>query len=1195
MSIKVALEHRTSYEFDQPVQVYPHVVRLRPAPHTRTPIDAYSLDIEPSSAFLNWQQDPFGNWQARLVFPEPVKKLEITVGLVADLMVINPLDFFVEEYAETFPFSYEDELAADLAPYLRPVDGSDDLAAWKDQLPALPPEGKQTVPWLAEVNAAVQRRIAYSVRMEPGVQSPDRTLEIGIGSCRDSAWLLVSLLRQYGLAARFVSGYLVQLAADQEALDGPSGPSQDFTDLHAWTEVYIPGAGWVGMDPTSALFAGEGHIPLSATPHPSSAAPIEGATGPAEVTFDFHNEVRRVHEDPRVTKPYTDEQWARIDALGEAVDARLEAGDVRLTMGGEPTFVSLDDATTAQWNTDADGPEKRALALELADRLRDVYARGGVVHPGQGKWYPGEPLPRWNIALQWRTDGQPLWQDPALLAEPWRPGTATPADARALAARVTQTLGLPAEQLRAAYEDPFLALADEVSQPSGTRPADLEELERRARAGRRREEQQEDEAPQPAAAREAARETAREVADEREAHGQEQGPELTPRTRTGRRRKQAGLRKAPPRARKAPEKAPEKTEKTEKAQDDVAPLTQSVPVEHADLVAELDAEETDAVGWVLPLTTGEQWTSPQWSFRRGRLVLTPGDSAVGLRLPLDSISWRDPDPTVEPSYLYAGPPLEPQVPTVSIVGPEGAATTAVAFETREGHVHVFLPPTERLEDYADLLRLVEVAARRLQVPVVLEGYGPPPDPRLTSLTVTPDPGVIEVNVQPTRSWAEQRDLTTTLYEQARQARLTTEKFDLDGLHTGTGGGNHLTLGGHQPADSPLLRRPDLLVSLLTYWQRPPSLSYLFSGRFVGPTSQAPRFDEGRPESVYEMEIAIAEVHRIASHLGGQGLEPRPWLVDRALRHLLTDLTGNTHRAEFCIDKLYSPDSSRGRLGLLELRGFEMPPHPQMALVQSLLVRSLVAMFWEQPCTDPLVRWGAALHEDFLLPQGCLRDISEVTADLRAAGIPFEDAWLDPFAEFRFPRIGLAEVQTASGPVEIELRTAVEPWLVLGEEATSGGTARYVDSSVERLQVVVRGADPDRHVIACNGVALPLSSTGRPGERYAGVRYRAWQPWSALHPSIAIHAPLHVDVVDVRAEASLGGATYHVVHPGGRGYDVPPVNASEAESRRASRFESRGHMAGRIDVGLMREAGRRAAAPETPHTLDLRRVPGTLLA
>ncbi|MEP6798677.1 MAG: transglutaminase family protein [Lapillicoccus sp.] len=1098
MSIKVALEHRTTYHFAHPVHVGPHVVRLRPAPHSRTPIEAYSLDVKPASHFLNWQQDPFGNWLARLVFPERVTELDITVGLVADLMVINPLDFFIEDYAERFPFAYEPSLAADLAPYLRPVGESavpqegevpgPVVSAWRTALPDLPAAGVPTVQFLSDLNRAVNADVAYSVRMEVGVQSPDETLTRAIGSCRDSAWLLVSLLRQYGLAARFVSGYLVQLTADLKSLDGPSGPDQDFTDLHAWTEVFIPGAGWVGLDPTSALFAGEGHIPLSATPHPSSAAPIEGVTDPVEVTFSFHNTVRRIHEDPRVTKPYTDAEWTRIDALGEEVDRRLAAGDVRLTMGGEPTFVSLDDMVSKEWNTEADGPQKRQLADALAERLRRVYAMGGVVHRGQGKWYPGEPLPRWQVDLQWRTDGKTLWHNVALLADPWVEADADPEagqHAEALAAEVATQLGLPAAAVLPAYEDRFEMLAAHVRLPAGARPDDVD-------------------------------------------------PDVT-------------------------------------------------------LVAELDQQETVPTGWVLPLTTGEgddhAWTSPAWRFRRGRLVLSSGSSPLGLRLPLDAITWTDPDYPGEPSYLVAGPPVDETLPTVTVVDPDGAPTTALAIEARDGFVHVFLPPTDRLDAYVSLLSLIERAAAVVGHPVVLEGYGPPPDSRLTRLTVTPDPGVIEVNVQPTTTWAQQRALTTELYSQARQVRLTTEKFDLDGLHTGTGGGNHITLGGRQPIDSPLLRRPDLLVSLLTYWQRHPSLSYLFSGRFIGPTSQAPRFDEGRPEALYEMEIAFAEIARLTTESAALGGEPRPWLVDRALRHLLTDLTGNTHRAEFCIDKMYSPDSSRGRLGLLELRGFEMPPHPQMALLQALLVRSLVTMFWEKPLHAPLVRWGTALHEDFLLPQGAIRDIGAVAADLRAHGLAFEASWLAPFTEFRFPRIGMTRI----GDVELELRSAIEPWHVLGEEATAGGTARYVDSSVEKLQVLVSGLVPEQQIVTCQGVPVPLTPTGVAGEYYAGVRYRAWQPWSALHPSIEVHSPLHFDVVDVPSATSIGGATYHVVHPGGRSYDHPPVNANEAEARRSSRFEPRGHTAGAIDIKALREAARLVASDEYPHTLDLRRA------
>lgn len=1088
MSIKVALEHQTTYEFARPVTVNPHLVRLRPAPHSRTPIEAYSLEVSPREHFVNWQQDPFGNWAARLVFPEKVSRLSLTVGLVADMMVINPLDFFIEAYAERFPFEYEPALKADLAPYLRRVADSDLAADWKARRPNLPAGGVPTVSFLADLNTAVYRDIAYDVRMEHGVQTPDQTLNRRIGSCRDSAWLLVSLLRQHGLAARFVSGYLVQLAPDRPSLDGPSGTAVDFTDLHAWTEVFIPGAGWIGLDPTSALFAGEGHIPLSATPHPSSAAPITGTTEPTLVTFGFRNEVRRIHEDPRTTKPYTAQQWSRIDALGGAIDERLNTLELPLTFGGEPTFVALDDATSRQWNTAADGPEKRELASALAERLRAHYAGGGVMHRGQGKWYPGEPLPRWNISLQWRTDGVPLWQHPELFADPWDtaadPGAVDGAEQ--LARRVTAILGLPVGQLVPAYEDPLAELAAEVRKPEGPRPEEAA---------------------------------------------------------------------------------------------------------NAAAVAELDGAETTPAGWVLPLTTDGDWTSPAWRFRRGRLVLAPGTSAIGFRLPLDSISWEDPEWPGEPSYFEAGPPLHPGVPNVTVVSPDGAPPTALTIEERDGHVFVFLPPTQELEGYADLLHVIELAAVDTGQKLVLEGYGPPPDARLTQLSVTPDPGVIEVNVQPTSSWAEQRDLTFALYEHARAIRLTTEKFDLDGTHQGTGGGNHLTLGGRQPVESPLLRRPELLASFVTYWQRHPSLSYLFSGRFIGPTSQAPRFDEGRPEAVYEMEIALEEVRRLTAAAEGGSL--LPWVVDRSFRHLLTDLTGNTHRAEFCIDKLYSPDGSRGRLGLLELRGFEMPPHPELALVQALLVRSLVAMFAERPVVAPLVRWGTRLHDDFLLPAGTIRDIAEVVADLRAHGIPFEETWLDAFSEFRFPRIGMTEITTPSGAlIELELRAAIEPWNVLGEEARTGGTARYVDSSVERVQVAVRGLDPHKHLVTCNQVPVPLTSTGRHGEYYAGVRYRAWQPHSALHPTIPIHAPLTFDVIDAEAGASLGGATYHVVHPGGRTYERPPVNANEAEARRASRFERHGHTPGRVDVAALREAARRAENPDYPHTLDLRRVPTT---
>ena len=1043
MSIHVAIEHRTTYRFDRPVRLGPHVVRLRPTPHTRTPIEAYSLRIEPAEHFINWQQDPFGNYLARLVFPERTRELSITVDLVADMTVINPFDYFVEEGSTHWPFAYEAGLAQDLVPYLAISPQAGPLVdAWVDAVRAEPVPTEDGWPindLLVFVNQRLHASLDYEIRMEPGVQTPEETLVRAMGSCRDSGWLLVQILRKLGLAARFVSGYLVQLTADIAALDGPSGPKADFTDLHAWAEVYVPGAGWLGLDPTSGLFAGEGHIPLACTPEPGSAAPIEGVTEVAEVTFEFSNEVTRVREDPRVTLPYSDEQWAAIDALGRIVDADLESSDVRLTVGGEPTFVSIDDMEGEEWNTEADGDAKRLLASELSHRLATRFAPGALLHHGQGKWYPGEPLPRWQIGIFWRADATPVWSDPALLDDPYQPGTTPEGADAALARALALGLGFDEHALIPAYEDPLwerwqAALQGESTTLDGSGAASAD---------------------------------------------------LTP------------------------------------------------------------------TGWVLPLALDPAggWRTSAWTMRRGELFVLAGDSPLGLRLPLDTID------TIEP-------PLD-----------DDAVPTALAVEVRDGHACVFLPPFADLGMALELVRIVEDAARACATPVVVEGYPPPRDPSVPCIVVASDPGVIEVNVHPTSSWPELAELVTDLYDEARQTRLGTEKFMLDGLHSGTGGGNHLTIGGPTLEDSPILRRPDLLRSLLTFWQHHPSLSYLFSGRFIGPTSQAPRVDEGRPEALYELEIAFDQL--------AADPDPPHWLVDRALRHLLVDITGNTHRAEFCIDKLFSPETERGRMGLVELRAFEMPPHARMGLVQVLLVRALIARFWNEPYTGRLVRWGTRLHGDFLLPHHVESDIAEVVEDLNRHGYAFDLEWLAPFLEFRFPRIGTTQI----GDVQLSLRHAIEPWLVLGEEVTAMATSRYVDSSVERLQVDVSGITPGRHVVTCNRVPVPLRPTGRPGELVAGVRYRAWQPPSALHPTIGVHGPLVFDLVDTWTGRSLGGCTYHVVHPGGRSYDTFPVNANEAEARRASRFWAFGHSPGPIPVAPVTVGG---GVDEYPGILDLRR-------
>jgi uncharacterized protein (DUF2126 family) len=616
----------------------------------------------------------------------------------------------------------------------------------------------------------------------------------------------------------------------------------------------------------------------------------------------------------------------------------------------------------------------------------------------------------------------------------------------------------------------------------------------------------------------------------------------------------------------------------------------SKPDERARLARLLTAGLGSPTGFVLPLRAtvepaGIVWRSSPWPLKREYLFAAPGDSPLGLRLPLASLPELLPD---EMEQEFAVDPFAPREPLgraaepalpakVGGTQPREVVKTAMTLQVRDGHLYLFMPPCEQLEAYIALLAAVEETARTLRVPVAIEGYTPPRDPRMRLLMVTPDPGVIEVNVHPSSSWRELMHTTETLYEDARQTRLGTEKFMLDGRHMGTGGGNHVTLGGATPADSPLLRRPDLLQSLITYWQNHPALSYLFSGMFIGPTSQAPRVDEARDDRLYELAIAFQQMAR--KHEAGQET-PQPWLVDRLLRHLLTDLTGNTHRSEFSIDKLYSPDGSTGRLGLLEFRAFEMPPHYRMSAVQMVLLRALVARFWREPYRGELIPWGTALHDRWLLPHFVAADIRDVTIDLQRAGYPFEPAWFEPFVEFRFPRFGSV---TYDG-VMLELRQAIEPWHVLGEEVSQAGTARYVDSSVERMQLKVTGMTGGRHAVTCNGRALPLTPTGVPGEFVAGLRFRAWSPPSALHPTIGVQAPLTFDLVDTWAQRALGGCMYHVVHPGGRSYDTFPVNANEAEARRVARFWAQGHTPGPMTVHPEQPN------PATPATLDLRWQP-----
>jgi uncharacterized protein (DUF2126 family) len=1097
VSIHVALNHVTHYRYDRRVALSPQVVRLRPAPHSRTRILSYSMRIEPAGHFINWQQDPQANYLARVVFPDRTEQLRIEVDLVAEMAVLNPFDFFLASHAERFPFAYTAEEHNELAPYLAKAPASPRFAEYLASIPRL---SANTSDFLVALNGRLARDVRYLIRLEPGVQTPEETLVTASGSCRDSAWLLVQLLRNLGLAARFASGYLIQLAPDVPSPGERSGPVADFADLHAWCEAYLPGAGWIGLDPTSGLLAGEGHIPLACTPEPSTAAPVTGAVEESAVKFEHALRVQRVWEAPRVTKPYTEAQWTQIERLGREIDNDLVELDVRLTMGGEPTFVSRDDPDGAEWNTAALGGNKRERALDLYQRLRARYAPAGLAHFGQGKWYPGEQLPRWSLNCFWRRDGEAIWRDPALIADETIDYGATAHTAQQFLAGFASRLGLSPERVFAAYEDPFY----------------YEWRERRL---------------------------------------------------------------------------PTNVDSRDSRLDDAQ--------EGARLARLFDTGLEHAIGYVLPIArdaSGTHWQTGAWFLRRERCYLLPGDSPLGLRLPLDSLPWAAP---ADRPQLHAPDPnqvFEPLPPHATIRQRLGAsapgarssqaaraphphesaqwiARTAICAEPRHGVLYIFMPPTGHLEEYLELIAAVESTAASLSQPVILEGYEPPRDPRLSNFRVTPDPGVIEVNIHPASCWDELVDRTTHLYSAARLSGLTSEKFMLDGRHTGTGGGNHFVLGGATTADSPFLRRPDLLRSLLAYWHNHPALSYLFSGLFIGPTSQAPRLDEARDDSLNELEIAFRQ-------LPPPGAECAPWLVDRLFRNLLIDVTGNTHRAEFCIDKLYSPDGPTGRLGLLELRAFEMPPHERMSLTQQLLLRSLVARFWRTPYAPArLVRWGTELHDRFMLPHFIAQDLADVIAEQNAAGHALRAEWFAPHVEFRFPKYG----DFAARGVELELRQALEPWHVMGEEGAPGATTRYVDSSLERVQIKVTGLTTDRYVLACNRRPIPLRATGTAGEFVAGVRYRAWQPASALHPTIGVHSPLTFDLFDTWMSRSLGGCQYHVMHPGGRNYTAFPVNALESESRRLARFTRTGHTPG--EYSLLPAP----LNPDFPCTLDLRRT------
>lgn len=1083
--MRLLIQHQSRYRYPRPASLGPHLVRLRPANHARAKIEAYGLRIE-QPCNLRWQQDPSGNHVARVSFNEGVQidRLDLLVELAVDIRPVNPFDFFLDGRAEEVPFTYPQETARDLLPFLDTSDPSFARGPRFAELDAALPRSGNTTALIVALNSAVNQQIRYVIREEAGIWTPEETIENGRGSCRDSAVLLVALLRARGLAARFVSGYLVQLTDEGMIPDAPRGVGRDVVDLHAWAEVYLPGAGWIGLDATSGLLCGEGHIPLACTAHPPFAAPIEGTSDTAADDVSFSMTVGRLGHEPRPTTPYTDEVWSDLTAAGARADERLAALGVVLTMGGEPTFNARERADLPEWNGDALGAHKLERGLALAHELAARLAPGAVILHRQGKHYPGESLPRWALDIVGRADGEPLFQ-PVEDAT----GSAGPslADARRFAGALAAALGVE-DQIHEAYEDPWRFLQDEANLPVGVDPlsAKLDDPEDRRRLAR-----------------------------------------------------------------------------------------------------VLGRGLGCAAGFALPLArVGSTWQSERWSFRRGHLFLLPGDSPIGLRLPLRSLPPGLPliveeAPVSPPDPRRFPEEDEPAQQALSVpaqapeqASPSPPVRTAVCFEIRNARLHVFLPPLASAADFIDLAGAVDRVRRELSLDVQLEGYPPPGSPAIRRFSVTPDPGVLEVNVPPTRDIGAYVALQEAVFDAALHAGLHAEKYLVDGRQAGSGGGNHITLGGPSPLESPFLRRPDILASLITFFQHHPSLSYMFTGLFVGPTSQAPRIDEARIDTLYETEIALRRAFDVAPD------SAPPWLADMLFRHLLVDVTGNTHRCEISIDKLFAPEGPHGRQGLVELRAFEMPPHVRMAVAQMILIRSLVTAFAEEPYDHPLARYGQLLHDRYLLPFWMWRDFQDVLGYLADRGLPLPEDGYRPFVELRCPVVG----NLMAGDVRLTVRNAVEPWHVLGEEQGAAGTTRYVDSSVERVEILADGVIAERHRILVNGQVLPLTPTGKAGQYVGGVRFRAWAPPHSLHPHLGIHHPVRLDVLDTWGKRSLGACAYHVWHPEGRAFDAPPLTRFEAAARRAQRFT--------VEPGVPWPVQPlpSSAHPDAPYTLDLRRYP-----
>ncbi len=1037
MTMRVALNHHIGYVFDCQIDPTTLWLRLRPAPHTDALVEAYSLKVHAAQPWLTWVRDPFENHLGRLDLPEPFVRIGFDVDVIVDLDRVNPFDFFVEPSANDFPFEYSDQLRKELMPYLHRERCGPIFADWLAELDRSP---RYLVEFLTQMKDHVCEKLGWQSPMDAKPIDLDAVIGQGGGSASELAWVLTQSLRAVGLAARITSGYLISLTTDDNG-DVSEDESADNACMHAWSEVFVPGAGWIGLDPSLGTFTAENHVPLASAPDPFRTVPLVGID--EQHVASYQNDIRLRRLKPTEPgKPISETHWRDIMACGRYLDDKLSGEQIGLCTSAEVNFVSAVNSAAPEWTNQTLGTDKLRAAYALLNRLRTRWAPGGTVHVCQGEHIQGELSARWQLSCCYRSDAQPLWRNGELLASCQNlPGCATSGDARQLAEMLAAKLGLDTQFVIPAHEDPLHQLT--------INPTLLRDAPR--------------------------------------------GDELVD------------------------------------------------PLQRQQLANRLSTPQADPAGYVLPLRWDfrtESWTSGVWKFRRDGLHLLPGDFALGFRLPLQSLAKHATEPddiAIEPS-LFEEKPRLPEVygevfarqieidrsrEEIEIADRGGngrAPRTAICVEPRDGVLHVFLPPIHYAEHYVGLIAAIESAVETLGLAVVLEGYPPPQDPRLKRFVLEPDNGLLRLFLPAVSSWQEQSELYETAYAQADQVGLDCEHGGRrDDTSLRPNSYTTLTLGGPTPAESPFLNRPQILRSLIAYWQNHPSLSYFFSGTLIGPSGNAPRPDEGRDDALYELGIALERFPHDSK---------LPWVPDRLLRHLLADASGNMHRAEIRVDQLYAPERQSRRLGQIMLRSFDMPPHPRLASLQALLVRALIAHFSRQPYTKPPVAWQSALHDRFLLPQVLWDDLGTIIGDLGESELPLQHEWFAPLLEINYPKLGSVQI----GDITLELRRAHEPWPLLAEEVSAGSMARFIDVANERIQVRVIGMPPDRYVLVCNHELVPLHRSTVQGEYVAGVRYKVCQPPSTLHPTVAPTTALVFDLIDTWTGRAIGGCTYYPAPP-----------------------------------------------------------------